>query len=148
MIGSGLYEGRNLTGWNFQARISFQNTIWVCLPIFIMLGYRKPILWPWVPWTYLPVKSKFGFSTLNFRKPSPIKSNYLYVALRWWGRLLCFVPFPAGPACRARLYLVLFTGSRGMKVFALALEQRRVVRNLSDSKPVSECVTRGETCLR
>ena len=30
-----------------------------------------------------------------------------YVALGWWGGLLCFVPFPAGPACRARLYLVI-----------------------------------------
>ena len=29
-----------------------------------------------------------------------------YDALGWWGGLLCFVPFPAGPACRARLYLV------------------------------------------
>ena len=29
------------------------------------------------------------------------------VALGRWGGLLCFVPFPAGPPCRARLDLVI-----------------------------------------
>ena len=45
-----------------------------------------------------------------------------YVALGWWGRLLCFVPFPAGPACRARLYLVLILNACEAQSFSNLVE--------------------------
>ena len=46
------------------------------------------------------------WAPLPSRSPGQCRPGIGYVALGWWGGLLCFVPFPAGPACRARLYLV------------------------------------------
>ena len=69
------------------------------------------------------------WAPLLSRSPGPGSAmEASYVALGWWGGLLCFVPFPAGPACRARLYLVLGVFDR-FTLFLTLLDVRKCKYN-------------------